>query len=476
VWIALTEVGYQLDGSIGKSFIGIRTVVKNRAYYFLRETIGKIASLATFGIGFVMILSKEGMAIHDHMAKTRVVRTSNISPFREAIVSLVILIGLIVGGAHFVSTPAKFGESLSRSVPNAPAPLTIIANEMAAVVTIYDYDSRGKIIKQGSGFLVSSDGSCVTNFHVIRDAYSSDVKLGDGRLYHVLAVHGYDTDRDVAVIQLGRNTSRGVELAEGLPYLALAKTEVQIGDRIATVGSPEGLSNTVADGLVSAIRGDENQRLLQISAPISPGSSGGPVFNLEGQVVGISSFQLSEGQNLNFAIPIDEVSKILEKRVNLSLEQFYRRFQPSDVARSGIADETKGTEPGAAGTLRRLTGSFLGTVHNSTIDVAAPFGIFVKEEQGTIVGCMAVVAPLFGSGPLIGSIIGANVQFDVTSADFSIRFTGQREKNTLSGKYVVVRADGAAEEGEFVLKKKSSAGIEKFDPGRDCPTDKDINH
>jgi hypothetical protein len=64
----------------------------------------------------------------------------------------------------------------------------------------------------------------------------------------------------------------------------------------------------------------------------------------------------------------------------------------------------------------------------------------------------------------------------VTSADFSIRFTGQREKNTLSGKYVVVRADGAAEEGEFVLKKKSSAGIEKFDPGRDCPTDKDINH
>src|SRR5436309_3228694 len=75
---------------------------------------------------------------------------------------------------------------------------------------------------------------------------------------------------------------------------------LRVGDRIATISSPKGLANTVSDGLVSGIREEEGERLIQISAPISPGSSGGPVFDAAGRVVGIATLQMSEGQNLNF--------------------------------------------------------------------------------------------------------------------------------------------------------------------------------
>ena len=127
---------------------------------------------------------------------------------------------------------------------------------MPSVATIYVYDSRAKLIGQGSGFLITSDGVLVTNFHVIKDdAYSAGARLGDGRRYDLLAVQAYDAKRDVAIMQLGRKLSSGtVEEAKDLPFVVLAKEQAQIGERIATVGSPEGLSDSIADGLVSAIR------------------------------------------------------------------------------------------------------------------------------------------------------------------------------------------------------------------------------
>lgn len=478
IWIALTEIGYQLKGSIGKSFVGLTIPTRSRVQHYVRESIGKLASFATFGIGFLMILSKEHLALHDYMAKTSVLRLGSNSRTRQAFVSVFLVLAIASAGYLAFSRLHDPSQPVISRLSKQPTSLTSIVSQMPAVATLYIYDSQGKPIGQGSGFLITSDGVSVTNFHVIKDAYSAEAKLGDGRLFHLLAVQAYDAGKDIAIIQLGRKTSGGVEQARDLPFLTLATEPVQTGDRIATVGSPEGLSNSVADGLVSAIRNDDGRRLLQISAPISPGSSGGPVFNLAGEVVAISSFQIVEGQNLNFAIPIEEVSKIRNQRANLALEQLYWQSHLSPAARSTINDGSNSAERRGTRSEGRnsLTGTFFGTVHNLTADVTANFGVLVAEDQGVLSGCMGVKKPLVGSGPLSGVASGADIQFDVTSSGFTIQFIGQRDGNSITGTYEVLHPDRSSEQGEFTLKKKDSTRLPKtFNPGRDCPTDTNMN-
>jgi S1-C subfamily serine protease len=476
-WLVFIEIGYQLKGSIGKSFVGISIPVRTRFQHYLRETIGKLASLAIFGIGFLMIFSKERLALHDYMAKTRVLRIVSASTLRQAIVSVSLLFCLVTGVYFLLRT--EHPNSLSNLVNSSePSTLSSLVKQMPAVATMYVYNGQGKLVGQGSGFLITSDGVGVTNFHVIKDAYSADVKLGDGRLYHVLAVHAYNEDRDIAIFQLGRKMSLGVEPAKDLPHLEVSTEEVRIGDRIATVGSPEGLSNTVSDGLVSAIRSVGEEQLFQITAPISPGSSGGPVFNLKGQVVAITSFQFSEGQNLNFAIPINEVSKISDQRANLSLERLYGQTHISKVPSAVVKEETSSSGETARNSpvSATLTGTFLGTVHNVSVDLSAPFLLFIEERQGIIQGCFGVKSPLYGSGPLQGSVNGDDVQFDVTSPLYSLHFQGQRKGTALSGTYTALPQGGNEQYGHFDLEKKDSKRYFKnFDPETDCPTDEEMN-
>ncbi len=477
VWFVLTEVGFQLRGSIGKSLLGQYINEKNRLQHYLRETVGKTASLATLGIGFLMIFSKERLALHDYMAKTSVLRTGNAVRVRKALVSVTILTGAALL-AYLAFNPNKTNHNLSPLAQNRENGLDSIVSQMPAVMTIYVYNGQGKTIGQGSGFVISSDGICTTNFHVLKDAYSADAKLGDGRLFHLLAVHAYDAERDIAIFQLGRKTSSGTERARDLPYLTLSSEDAQVGERIATVGSPEGLSNSVADGLVSAIREESGHKYLQISAPISQGSSGGPVFNLKGEVVAVASFQFVEGQNLNFAIPVDEVSKIRDLRANLSLEQVYWQSHLTrdsrTASRTNHGDEQQ--ESAKQSFSGKFTGSFLGTVHNLTADVRANFGVFVEEDQGLLWGCMAVRRPLYGSGPLYGSVEGTNVNFSVNSSALKLDFSGVRSGKRLSGTYTVENPDGASQEGEFLLERSDYKRLPRsFDPAKDCPTDADMN-
>ena len=125
------------------------------------------------------------------------------------------------------------------------------------------------------------------------------------------------------MLQLGRKINEVVEWPNDLPFLTIGSSQgVAVGDRVATISSPEGLTNSVTDGLVSAVRRDENESLLQITAPISPGSSGGPVFDLGGKVVAITVAQFSEGQNLNFAIPIEVVAELRKQEYTIDFGDF----------------------------------------------------------------------------------------------------------------------------------------------------------
>ncbi len=165
-----------------------------------------------------------------------------------------------------------------------------------AVLFVQTYDGKGKKLALGSGFFLSPEGVFVTNFHVLRGASGAEVKSGSGRTYKVAKVLAEDKRGD---IMIGIIESSG----DKVPYLPVRKELPVRGDRVIAVGNPLGLEQTVSDGIVAAIRSvNPFGEVIQITAPISQGSSGGPVLNLKGEVLGLSTFYKEGGQNLNFAV------------------------------------------------------------------------------------------------------------------------------------------------------------------------------
>ena len=178
----------------------------------------------------------------------------------------------------------------------------IVARSSGAVVTIKTFDQAGRAVGLGSGFRVEA-GRLVTNAHVVAGASRVEVFDNAEQLLGTASfAEAVSSTVDLAVLpRLGARPTQ-LPIAASLP---------KVGERIVVIGAPEGLSNTVSDGIVSAIRTSEGRTLLQITAPISPGSSGGPVLNTRGEVVGVSVSILREGQNLNFAVPLTDVVAVL---------------------------------------------------------------------------------------------------------------------------------------------------------------------
>ncbi|GEM_PF-1940646 len=189
------------------------------------------------------------------------------------------------------------------AVPGGDTLERLAAKATAAVVRI---DVRTPTdTRQGSGFLVDSSGRIVTNFHVVRDARSMRVKLASGDVYENVTVLATDERRDLAVLQVP---------GFHLPALPLGNSNsVHTGAGVVLIGSPLGLENTVSTGIVSGRRQEkEGYALIQVSAPASPGSSGGPVLSRKGLVIGVAVSQMQAGQNLNFAVPINYVRGLLD--------------------------------------------------------------------------------------------------------------------------------------------------------------------
>jgi S1-C subfamily serine protease len=177
-----------------------------------------------------------------------------------------------------------------------------------SVVFIGKSDAKGDVTSIGSGFVTDPSGVIVTNFHVIKGAVGLLVKMKDGEIYDRVDVLDYDQRRDIAVLK--------VRAFKSLPALTLADREVEPGEEAVAIGNPQGLEHTVSTGIVSAFRQAEGYRMMQISVPISPGSSGGPLFSMDGKVIGITSAGVvGEGaQNLNFAVPIGYVRPLLNSK------------------------------------------------------------------------------------------------------------------------------------------------------------------
>lgn len=194
------------------------------------------------------------------------------------------------------------------------------------------YDSKGEVYKRGSGFLVRPEGVILTNYHVIAHSKQGTVRLANEDAYDTVEVLDIDKRKDIALIKIK---------AISLPYLALGQSNtVEVGETVFALSNPLGvLQNTLSQGIVSGIRQGDGYRYFQISAPISQGSSGGPIFNAKGEVIGIAVASLEEGQNLNFAVPIDYAKGMLPSNQPKPLASIYEPEPDS------MKSQTKGTSP-----------------------------------------------------------------------------------------------------------------------------------
>lgn len=175
-----------------------------------------------------------------------------------------------------------------------------------AVVAIATYDANGEALMTGSGFFLRPD-QIVTNLHVIRGAVRAEIKTleGKGKIFPVLGTLAVDEEGDLALLSVEmpvERAARSTELTTELP---------DEGETIFVIGNPLKLEGSVSDGIVSAVREVPNSyRIIQITAPISHGNSGSPVFNLKGQVLGVVTVKVTNGQNINLAIAAARVAEL----------------------------------------------------------------------------------------------------------------------------------------------------------------------
>ena len=171
------------------------------------------------------------------------------------------------------------------------------------VVVILSYDFDGKLSKQGSGVVISDKGWVVTNYHVFAECEKMEIRHND-KIISYTDIIGVDIEKDILILKIDENV---------FPSLTIANSEnLKVGQRVYAIGSPLGMENSFSEGLISGLRNvtKKNKDYIQITAGISPGSSGGAVVNSKGELIGISTSSLEGGQNLNFAIPSGEILKI----------------------------------------------------------------------------------------------------------------------------------------------------------------------
>lgn len=187
-------------------------------------------------------------------------------------------------------------------------------NNLKAVATLYAKDKDGKDIGQASGIFVKPTGVLATNYHVIKGAANIIAQLPSGAIYVLRGILDTDERADIAILQFEATETPSVR---GLGD----SNSLQIGDEVYAIGAPVSLEHTVSKGNISNLSQDiDGEHLIQFTAPISPGSSGGGLFDTTGNVIGITAAsrnirhgsQAGLAQNLNFAVPINSVKDILK--------------------------------------------------------------------------------------------------------------------------------------------------------------------
>jgi tetratricopeptide (TPR) repeat protein len=189
---------------------------------------------------------------------------------------------------------------------------SLVRKAKPAVVQVIASDANWAPVRTGTGFFISADGELLTNFHVVRGATHISARTDKGSIFVFERAIAESADSDVALLKFQ---------ATDVDFLKIGtSTNAVEGETVLVIGSPEGLQGTVSNGIVSAFR--ENRAYIQITAPVSPGSSGSPVLDETGQVIGMATLISKEGQNLNFAISAEVIENaIVQSEYKNALEE-----------------------------------------------------------------------------------------------------------------------------------------------------------
>ena len=215
------------------------------------------------------------------------------------------------------STISTASEDVAETVDQSPTyTATEIYNQAVKYVgEITTYDKYGNENTLGTGFVYSANGKIITNYHVIESAYYAKIDI-NGKSYYIESVLAYNAHIDLAILKIN---------ATDLDVAVISNTMVQAGEPIYAIGSSRGLTNTYSQGIVTyANRIVDDVSYVQHDASITHGNSGGPLINSKGEIVGINAWNISNSQNLNFAISVSEIQN-LAYTTPLSLEAFYEQ-------------------------------------------------------------------------------------------------------------------------------------------------------
>jgi tetratricopeptide (TPR) repeat protein len=224
-------------------------------------------------------------------------RASAVKPTTKPLLATVEKSGVSASAAAATTQPAAASKLKLMTAQQ------LFAYASPAVVKIIVFDKNDRPIGQGSGFFVNDHGSVITNFHVIDGASKAKIQLSDGTSDDVVGICGATQTVDLALLQTNHHSRFVLPLHAGNP--------VPIGAQAYAIGSPLNMTNTLSAGLVSGYRLMQGVPCIQTSAAISPGSSGGPLLNDRGEVLGVIKMYASAGQELNFAINAIEVQYLV---------------------------------------------------------------------------------------------------------------------------------------------------------------------
>ena len=242
----------------------------------------------------------------------------------------------------------------------------------------------------GSGVIVDARGTVVTNLHVVRGDAEASVRLANGDIYDDVQVVDVDARKDLVVLKI-----KAFNLT---PAVMGNSDQVSVGDRIFVIGSPRGLQSTLSDGLISAVRDSgEGYRLFQTTAPVSPGSSGGGLFNESGELVGIVVAKRTDAENVNFVLPGNYARGLLASTTMTSLADLARRY-PAEAAPA--PGQTGAVDPAAK---QRLTQRLQQVIAESGLTFAKNGESWRAEFQATHAKSVYVDVSVYGDLALIQS-------------------------------------------------------------------------
>jgi Trypsin-like peptidase domain/PEGA domain len=231
--------------------------------------------------------------------------------------------------------------------PFAQTALQISASDIyrhahSSVVVVIVDDANSKPIGQGSGFIVAKN-RIVTNHHVVEGARGALVVFADGTSEQVAGVAADSPARDLAILVVKTGARLPLKLGDEL--------SVRQGDSVYALGAPRGLESTFTNGMVSGFRNVDDQFVLQTTAPIAPGSSGGPLFDSSGRVIGVTTAFLGDSPGIYFSIGARDVKRLLRtpKLVSMPFSVWSQndRAEAESVASSGTAGKTDSSDSGS---------------------------------------------------------------------------------------------------------------------------------